>query len=323
MIIKYKGGGIIKKITILIPVYNEEEVIEFLYKRLTDAIDKIKNTYEFEILFINDGSKDKTLDFIKKIKNKDDRICYVNLSRNFGKEIAMIAGLDYSKGDAVIIIDADLQDPPELIPEMIKWWEFGYDDVYAKRRTRAGESFMKKFTAKCYYKVLKKVSKVPIQEDTGDFRLLDKRCIEALKGFRECQRYTKGMFSLIGFNKKEILFDRDPRIAGSTKWNYFKLFDLALDGITSFTITPLRFSSFLGIFISFLAFLGICVIILKTLLFGEDVQGYPSMMCVILFLGGIQLISLGILGEYIGRIFNETKNRPLYFVDEYTNKENK
>lgn len=301
-------------------MYNEEDVIETLYKRLNDVLDTLKHNYEFEILFINDGSKDRTLDIIKKIKNKDNKVCYVNLSRNFGKEIAMIAGLDYSTGDAVIIIDADLQDPPELIPEMIEWWQKGYDDVYAKRRSRMGESFMKRFTAKCYYKILKKVSKVPIQENTGDFRLLDRRCIEALKSFRECQRYTKGMFSWIGFNKKEILFDRDARIAGTTKWNYFKLIDLAIDGITSFTITPLRISSILGLFISCLAFLGICIIITKTILYGEVVQGYPSTMCVILFLGGIQLISLGILGEYIGRIFNETKNRPLYFIDEYSEK---
>ena len=301
-------------------MYNEEDVIETLYKRLNDVLDTLKHNYEFEILFINDGSKDRTLDIIKKIKNKDNKVCYLNLSRNFGKEIAMIAGLDYSTGDAVIIIDADLQDPPELIPEMIEWWQKGYDDVYAKRRSRMGESFMKRFTAKCYYKILKKVSKVPIQENTGDFRLLDRRCIEALKSFRECQRYTKGMFSWIGFNKKEILFDRDARIAGTTKWNYFKLIDLAIDGITSFTITPLRISSILGLFISCLAFLGICIIITKTILYGEVVQGYPSTMCVILFLGGIQLISLGILGEYIGRIFNETKNRPLYFIDEYSEK---
>ena len=208
-----------KKITIIVPAYNEEESLPFLYERLTKLIDSIEN-YKFEVLFINDGSKDKTLELIKEIRQKDNRYCYVNLSRNFGKEIAMMAGLDYAKGDAVIFIDADLQDPPELIPELIKYWEEGYDDVYAKRKSRDGETFLKKFTSKMYYKVLQKVSRVEIQKDTGDFRLLDRRCINALKKLRESQRNTKSMFSWIGYKKKEVLYDRDPRVAGSTKWNY-------------------------------------------------------------------------------------------------------
>lgn len=305
-----------KKITILVPAYNEQDVIYQLYDRLKTVIKQIPR-YRFDILFVNDGSKDETLRIIKSLRKHDDRISYVNLSRNFGKEIAMIAGLDYATGDAVIIIDADLQDPPELIPEMIKYWEMGYDDIYAKRRSRAGESWLKKLTSRSFYRVLQKITNVPIQEDTGDFRLLDSRCVEALKQFRETQRYTKGMFSWIGYNKKEILFDRDPRAAGETKWNYFKLIDLAIEGITSFTTNPLRFSSFFGFTISICAFVYIIWIILKTLIIGESVAGYPSLMTVILFLGGIQLISLGIIGEYLGRVFNETKGRPLYFVDEY------
>jgi len=307
-----------KRITILVPAYNEEAVLHKLYDRLKEVIKSIP-AYQFEILFINDGSKDNTLSIIKKMRERDKRISYVNLSRNFGKEIAMLAGIDHAKGDGVIIIDADLQDPPELIPEMIKYWEMGYDDVYAKRRSRSGETWFKKWSSATFYKMLQKMSRIPIQENTGDFRLLDRRCIEALKQIREAQRYTKGMFSWIGYNKKEILFDRDPRAAGETKWNYSKLVDLAIEGVTSFTTAPLRLSAFCGFFISICSFFYIIWIIAKTLLYGEPVAGYPSLMTVILFLGGIQLISLGIIGEYLGRIFNETKNRPLYFVEEYNN----
>lgn len=305
-----------KKITILIPAYNEEDVLEQLHTRLNQVLTSL-NDYDFEILFVNDGSKDSTLNIIQTLQKKDRRISYIDLSRNYGKEIAMIAGLDYATGDAVVIIDADLQDPPELIPKMIQCWESGYDDVYAKRNSRLGETWLKKHSANTFYRMLQTLSKIPIQENTGDFRLLDRRCVDALKQLRETQRYTKGMFSWIGFNKKEILFDRDPRAAGQSKWNYLKLLDLAIEGITSFTTIPLRFSSLLGGLISVFAFVYMLVIIIKTVVYGEPVQGYPSLMVIILFLGGIQLLSLGIIGEYIGRIFNETKRRPLYFIDEY------
>ena len=305
-----------KLITILIPAYNEQDVLEMLKERLDNIINKIEN-YNFEILLVNDGSKDKTLEMLKELREKDKRYNYLSLSRNYGKEIAMIAGLDYSRGDAVIIMDADLQDPPELIPEMIKYWEQGYDDVYAKRRSRKGESFLKKFTSKMYYAILQKFTRIEIQKDTGDFRLLDRRCVEALKQMRESQRYTKGLFSWIGYNKKEILFDRDPRAAGKTKWNYGKLIDLSIDGITSFTTSPLRWSAIIGIVTSIAGFIYMLVIILKTLIYGVDVPGYASMMVVILFLGGIQLIFLGVIGEYLGRAFYETKGRPLYFIDRY------
>jgi polyisoprenyl-phosphate glycosyltransferase len=308
----------VKLITILIPAYNEEEVINKLYLRLTSVLSQIHG-FEFELLFINDGSTDNTIDFIKYLREMDNRVSYLDLSRNFGKEIAMISGFDYAKGDAVIIIDADLQDPPELIPEMISYWENGYDDVYARRRSRAGESWVKRRTSAYFYKLLKRVTRIQIQEDTGDFRLLDRRCIEALKSLRESQRYTKGMFSWIGYNKKEILFDRDPRAAGVTKWNYYRLIELAIEGITSFTTFPLKFSSIFGFIISLFSFFYIFWIIIKTIFIGEKVEGYPSLMIVILFLGGIQLISLGIIGEYLGRIFNETKRRPLYLINEYNN----
>ena len=305
-----------KKITILIPAYNEQAVLKYLYERLESLANSSKS-YEFEFLFINDGSKDSTLEIIKRFALKDKRISYINLSRNFGKEIAMIAGLDNVKGDAAVIIDADLQDPPELIPKMLDLWEKGYDDVYARRRSRDGESWFKKMTSKLYYRLLQKSTNVPIQIDTGDFRLLDKRCVEALQSMRESQRYTKGMFSWIGYKKKEITYDRDPRAAGQTKWNYPKLLNFAIDGITSFTTAPLRISSVIGAATSLVAFIFIMVVVVKTILFGDPVEGYPSLMAVILFLGGIQLLSIGIIGEYIGRIFIETKNRPLYFVEEY------
>lgn len=301
-------------LTILIPAYNEEQVLPKLYKRLVKLSDSLKDT-NLEFLFINDGSNDNTLRVLSNLSEKDPRVSYINLSRNFGKEIAMIAGLDNADGDAVVIIDADLQDPPELIPAMISYWKQGYDDVYAKRKSRAGESWLKKATSQKFYNLLQKSTKIPIQRDTGDFRLLDKRCVEALRQFREGQRYTKGMFSWIGYKKKEILYDRDPRAAGVTKWNYWRLIDLAIEGITSFTTAPLRWSSMLGATISFVAFIYIILIMLRTLLYGADVAGYPSLMAAVLFMGGVQLLSLGIIGEYVGRIFNETKNRPLYLIE--------
>ena len=305
-----------KLVTILVPAYNEQEVLNMLYERLKKIMDENSN-YDFEILFVNDGSKDNSLKIMQELRQKDKRVCYLNLSRNFGKETGMIAGLDYSKGDAVIIIDADLQDPPELIPAMLKYWEEGYDDVYAKRRSRKGETWVKKFTSTMYYKVLQGFTKIQIQKDTGDFRLLDRRCVEALKSMRESQRYTKGMFSWIGYNKKEILYDRDPRAAGQTKWNYKKLVDLSIDGITSFTTSPLRWSAILGIIVSIIGFIYMLYIIIKTLVYGVEVPGYASTMVIILFLGGVQLIFLGVIGEYLGRAFYETKGRPLYFIERY------
>ena len=305
-----------KLVTILVPAYNEQEVLHLLYDRLEKLMNENTN-YDFEVLLVNDGSKDKTFEIMQELREKDKRFCYLNLSRNFGKETAMIAGLDYCKGDAVVIIDADLQDPPELIPEMIKYWEEGYDDVYAKRKSREGETWLKKFTSKMYYRVLQGFTRIVIQKDTGDFRLLDRRCVEALKSMRENQRYTKGLFSIIGYNKKEILYDRDPRAAGQTKWNYGKLIDLSIDGITSFTTSPLRWAALIGCGVSVIGFVYMLYIIIKTIVTGIDVPGYASLMVVILFLGGIQLIFLGIIGEYLGRTFNESKHRPLYFIERY------
>jgi len=307
-----------KTISVLIPAYNEEPVLEKLFTRLANLANEVKE-YDFEFLFVNDGSKDNTLGIIKDFAEKDSRVSYINLSRTFGKEIGMIAGLDYVQGDATVIIDADLQDPPELIPEMIKLWEEGYDDVYAKRRSREGESWLKKYTSKMYYRTLQKITHIPIQEDTGDFRLLDKRVVEAIRQFRDTQRNAKAIFSWVGFHKKEILYDRDERAAGMTKWSYPKLVNLAIDGITSFTTAPLRISTYVGAGVSILAFLYLLFLVIRTTFFGTDLAGYPSMMAVILFLGGVQLLFLGIIGEYVGRIFNETKPRPLYLIEEYHN----
>ena len=308
-----------KKISIIIPAYNEQESLPILYERLTKLMDSMEN-YQFEVLFINDGSKDKTIEIIKKLRQKDERICYVDFARNFGKEIAMIAGLDYATGDCVVFMDADLQDPPELIPELVKYWEQGYDDVYAKRRSRKGETWLKKFTSKMYYRVLQHVTKVEIQEDTGDFRLLDRRCVNALKKLRESQRNTKSMFSWIGYKKKEVLYDRDPRVAGSTKWNYVKLMDLAIDGITSLTTSPLRLSTFIAIPTFIVLFVYLVYVIAKSFIIHEAIQAFQAIILLILFFSGIQILLFGIVGEYLGRIFNETKNRPLYLVNEYNGK---
>ena len=308
-----------KKVTILIPAYNEEESIPFLKKRIDELINKIKE-YEFEILLINDGSSDETLNLIKKWREEDNRINYVDFSRNFGKETAMIAGFDYSTGDCVIIIDADLQDPPELIPEMLKYWEEGYDDVYARRKSRKGETWLKKFTSKMYYKVLQSLTNVPIQKDTGDFRLLDRRCVNALMKMRESQRCSKSMFSWIGYKKKEILYDRDPRVAGKTKWNYKKLVDLAIDGITSFTTSPLRISTYLCIPTVVALVIYFIYVIIKAIVTSTAIQAFQATILLILFFSGIQIMLFGIIGEYLGRIFNESKNRPLYLVNEYNGK---
>ena len=305
-----------KTITLLIPVYNEESVLLQLFKRL-DEFTKNTPNYQFEFLFINDGSTDKSFSIIAEQSKRDSRISYINLSRNFGKEIAMIAGIDHVKSDALVIIDADLQDPPELIQEMISHWEDGYDDVYARRNNRQGETWLKKKTSQWYYRILQKSTNIPIQIDTGDFRLLDRRCIEALQKFRESQRNTKAIFSWIGYKKKEIFYDRDPRLSGQTKWNYRKLLNLAIDGITSFTTAPLRMATIFGFIISLIAFIWIIYLLVRPLFGVSTGAGYSSLMAVILFLGGVQLLSLGIIGEYIGRIFIETKNRPLYLIEEY------
>ena len=305
-----------KKISIIIPAYNEEEALPALMERITKFADDTKD-YDFEFLFVNDGSKDRTIELIKEYREKDKRVCYVDFARNFGKETAMKAGIDYATGDAVVFLDADLQDPPEIITEMIKYWEEGYDDVYAQRNSRKGETWMKKFTSKMYYKVLQDLTNVPIQRDTGDFRLLDRRCVNALKVMKESQRNSKSMFSWIGYKKKAIFYDRDPRVAGKTKWNYSKLINLAIDGITSFTTSPLRISTFIAIPTFLVLFVYFIYVIAKSFIVNQPIQAFQATILLILFFSGIQIMLFGIVGEYLGRIFNETKNRPLYLVNEY------
>ena len=307
-----------KKVSILIPCFNEEEGLPMLYDALcgTKGICENLNEYDFEILLINDGSRDCTLNIIKKYAEIDKRIKYISLSRNFGKECAMLSGFDYASGDCMVIMDADLQHPPTLIPEMLKYWEQGYEDVYAKRKSRGKESWLRKRLSLTYYNLLQKTSRFDILENVGDFRLLDRKCIDALKTMREKERYTKGMFAWIGFKKKEILFEQGDRLTGKSAWRFRDLLNLGIEGVTSFTTAPLRFSTIVGFIISMIAFSYMCWVLLKALIWGDPVAGYPSMMIVILFLSGIQLLSLGIIGEYLGRIFNEAKDRPVYIIGE-------
>lgn len=305
-----------KKISILIPCYNEEKSLPLLYPELVKLMDGNPG-YEWELMFINDGSNDGTLAVLQQLRQQDARVNYVDLSRNFGKEAAMLAGFDYVTGDCMIIIDADLQHPPTLIPEMIKWWEQGYDDVCAKRRTRGKESWLRKRLSLRFYKILQSASRFEVLQNVGDFRLLDRCCINALKNMRESERYTKGMYSWIGFKKKEVEFEQGDRVAGESSWSYRRLFSFALDGITSFTSAPLRVSTIVGFIVSLCAFLYMIYVFIKALIWGDPVQGYPTLVILILFLGGVQLLSLGIIGEYIGRIYNETKNRPDYIVRQF------
>ena len=308
------------KITIVVPCYNEEEVIDMFYPAVQEHVEKISDC-RFNYIFVNDGSRDSTLDKLRALSAAHDDVTYISLSRNFGKESAMMAGIDYADGDAVIIMDADLQHPPQSIAEMIKWWREGYDDVCAKRVDRAGETWLKRSCANLFYAVMKKFStSYEMQRDVGDFRLLDRRCIEALKLMRENQRFTKGLFTWVGYRKKEIPFEVQPRAAGTTTWNYFALFNLAMKGMTSFTTAPLRLMTFLGITISFCAMLYMIFVLAMAILYGDPVAGYPTLMTVMLFLGGIQILSLGIIGEYLGQIFHESKHRPIYLVDEIDGK---
>ncbi len=305
-----------KLVSILIPCYNEQASLPTLYTELSKVINELSD-YVFEIFFVNDGSKDNTLDLIKAFHEADKRISYVDLSRNFGKENAMLAGFDHVKGDCMIIMDADLQDPPSLIPQMLQAWEAGYDDVFAKRIDRGSESLLRKLFSLAFYKILDHSTRFEILQNVGDFRLLDRRCIDALKQLRENERYTKGMFCWIGYKKKELVFNRQNRVAGKSNWNFWSLFNLAIEGITSFTTAPLRMATIMGFVIALLSFSLMLFYGIKTIIYGDPVQGFTTLIVVVLFLGGVQLISIGILGEYIGRIFNETKHRPTYLEREY------
>ena len=302
------------KLSVVIPFYNEEKNIDYLFKRLITVLDKLETTYE--IICVNDGSKDDTLGCLVQHHQTQPQIKVINLSRNFGKEIALTAGIDYANGEAIIPIDADLQDPPELIEQLVFKWQEGYDVVYAKRRSRQGESWLKRLTAYAFYQTIGRMSSVTIPPNTGDFRLLDRRVVKALKKMPERTRFMKGLFAWVGFKQTSVLFDREPRFQGDTTWNYWKLWNFAIDGITSFSFLPLKVWSYIGICISFLSYLFASFLIIRTLFFGVDVPGYASLMVTVLFLGGVQLITLGIIGEYLGRVYEEVKKRPLYLVRE-------
>lgn len=304
-----------KRVSIVIPMYNEQEAMP----ALRESLESLMSTWpqvDWEIMAVNDGSRDNTLVMLRQWRADDPRVHFIDLSRNFGKERAMMAGLAHATGDAVVIIDADLQDPPEMIPEMISWWQQGYDDIYARRRDRGQESWLRKSLSLGYYKLLSRITSMEVLQNTGDFRLLDRRCVDALNSLPETERYTKGLFSWIGFKKKELMFDRQDRVAGKSHWSLARLVSLGMDGITSSSTRPLKVASILGLIISVVAFVYMVWIVIKTLVLGESVQGFPTLMVTILFLGGVQLLTIGIIGEYVGRIFNETKRRPPYIIRE-------
>ena len=309
-----------KLISILIPCYNEALSLPILIPKLEDIANNLKQ-YDWEFLCVNDGSKDNTLEVLRDLRKEYNRVNYIDLSRNYGKENAMLAGFDYVKGDCMVIMDADLQHPPHVILQMLEKWEEGNDDVYASRLSRGKESWLRKKLSLLYYRILQRSTRLEVLPNVGDFRLLDRRCINALKQLRENNRYTKGMYCYIGFRKTYVTFETEDRIAGESSMNYKTLINLAIEGILSYTTVPLRIATVIGVLTSLFAFIYMLVVFIKTLLYGDPVQGYPTMMIVILFLGGIQLLALGILGEYIGRIFTETKNRPVYFVRTYNDEQ--
>ena len=303
-----------RMVSIIIPAYNEEEVIRIFHQRLINTINSQED--DFEIIYINDGSTDTTLDILKTLCADDQRVGLIDLSRNFGKEIAMTSGIDHAQGDAIIVIDADLQDPPELIGKLIEKWNEGFDIVNAQRESRAGETWFKKYTAHAFYRLIKKTTHVHIPEDTGDYRLLNRKAVDALAGLRERNRFMKGLFAWIGYNSTTVRYQRDKRFAGTSKWSYWRLWNLAIEGFTSFTTAPLKMSTYIGMFTALLSLVYGTYIIARTLMFGNPIAGYPSLIVVILFIGGVQLISIGIIGEYLSRIFDETKQRPLYLIKE-------
>jgi glycosyltransferase involved in cell wall biosynthesis len=302
------------ELSVVVPVYNEEQNLDYLFERLTSVLNRLNMTYE--IVCVNDGSRDNTIERLIEHHQQNPAIKVVNLSRNYGKEIALSAGLDYTCGDAVVPIDADLQDPPELIADLVAKWREGYDVVLATRRSRQGESWIKRLTANAFYRIIDRISHVPIPRDTGDFRLIDRRVVDAIKQLPERNRFMKGLFAWVGFKQTSILYDRPSRYKGETTWNYWRLWNFALDGITSFSFIPLKVWSYIGLLVAIPAFFYASFLVIRTVLFGVDLPGYASIMVAVLFLGGVQLVSLGVLGEYLGRVYEEVKGRPLYLVRE-------
>jgi polyisoprenyl-phosphate glycosyltransferase len=300
-------------LSVVVPCYNEAEGIGAFHRCLAGVMERLHETWE--VIYVNDGSRDATSRLMQELHRADPHIAVVNLSRNFGKEIALTAGLDHARGAAVVVIDADLQDPPEVIPELVAAWREGNDVVYAKRRVRHGETFLKRVTADLFYRVMQALGGVQMPRDAGDFRLMSRRVVDALLRLRERHRFMKGLFAWVGFSSKAVLYDRAPRYAGRTSWNYWRLWNLALEGITSFSVMPLKVATYFGLLVAVFAGLYGMQLIVRTLVFGNPVAGYPSLMAVVLFLGGVQMVMLGVIGEYLGRIFNEVKQRPLYLVE--------
>ena len=303
------------RLSVVVPLYNEEAVLAAFHARLAAVLDAL--ALPAEVLYVNDGSTDGSLAHLGELQRRDPRVSIVDLSRNFGKEIALTAGLDHARGDAAVLIDCDLQDPPELIGELVSGWHRGYDVVYAQRIARDGDGPVKRATAALFYRLLRHTTHVDVPPQAGDFRLLSRRAIDAVRALREQHRYMKGLFAWIGYPQLAVPYRRQPRAGGSTKWSYWRLWNLAIEGLTSFTIGPLRLATYLGGTVAALAFVYAAWIIYKTLAYGDPVRGYPSLMVVVLFLGGVQLLCIGVMGEYLGRTFNESKGRPLYFVNRY------
>lgn len=309
-----KDERVQRLISIVVPCYNEEETVEIFYKEVERVTRDL--SYEFEYIYVNDGSKDQTVTRVKEISQKDSRVKLVDFSRNFGKEAAMLAGLEYSSGDAVVMMDVDLQDPPALLPQMIEYWEQGYDNIYTRRRNRDGEPPIRSFFAKQFYKIINQISEVEIIDGARDYRLFSRQVVDDLLRLKETNRFSKGLFSWVGYRGVCLEFDHVERVAGTTKWSFFKLFNYAVEGITSFSNSPLRLATYVGLFTAFTAFLYLIYIVFNTLIYGNAVEGWSSTVCIILFLGGVQLLFLGVIGEYIGRIYTESKKRPNYIVKE-------
>jgi len=306
-------------LSVVVPCYNEAAGITAFHARLTPVMAHL--ALAWEVIYVNDGSHDATWTRMEALYAADPHVVLVNLSRNFGKEVATTAGLDHARGQGVVVIDADLQDPPEVIPELVAGWQDGFDMVYAQRRSRAGETWLKKHTAKLFYSVMQSVGRVRLPRDTGDYRIMSRRAVDALLQLREQHRFMKGLFAWIGYPSKAVPYDRAPRLAGSSSWSYWRLWDLAVEGITGFTVVPLKLATYMGLAAAVFAMLFGSGLILNTLIRGNQVPGYPSLMVVILFMGGVQLMTLGVIGEYLGRVFNETKRRPLYFVERLHRRE--
>lgn len=302
-----------KILSLIVPMYNEEEVIAKFFMRVFPILNGLP--VDWEIICINDGSHDGTLELLYEWNRRNNKIRIINLSRNFGKECAVTAGLDFMSGDAVIPIDVDLQDPPEIIPEMVKLWLGGVDIVNAVREERDRDSFLKRTTSRWFYKTINAISDTPILQDVGDYRLLSRRVSDVLRSMHERRRFMKGLFSWVGFSSTSIYYRRESRVAGTTKWNYWKLWNFAIEGITSFSALPIKIATYIGLAIAAASFSYAIILIIDTLMFGNTVKGYPSLMTAMLFLGGMQLMFIGVVGEYISRIHEEVKGRPIYIVE--------